>query len=107
MENKFNHLKQELQSAQTVDEVQELLFRISEEKIEVAMQSDGLMVYAETSYLHQLEKYAERLIKEMSNEKFSFLNLYFIESRRALEKELHKEIKNKVHEKLGKNGKSN
>lgn len=107
MENKFNYLKTELQSASTVDEVQELIFRISEEKIRVAGQADGLMVYAETSYLHQLEKYAERLIKEMSNEKFSFLNIYFIESRRAIDRELHKEIKNKVHEKLGKNGKSN
>lgn len=97
---KFQKLKFALDNAKSANEVQDIIFQIADEKINVAMGEDKPLMYAETSYLHQLEKYAGRRVSELPNERFGFLNAYFIESRRILDRELHNEIKNRVCEKV-------
>lgn len=93
MENKFNDLRVALDQALSVDDVQDLIFKIAEEKINVARQEDPLMVYAETGYLYQLERFAHRRISELSDKRFGFLNAYFIQSRKNLDREVHNNIK--------------
>lgn len=94
----LEQLKQDLYSAQCPDEVQQIIFTIADEKIRVAKTEDKPLMYAETSYLHQLEKYAERRIKDLENRRLGWLNLFHIESRRSLDKENYLQIKNKVAE---------
>lgn len=100
MENIFKQLKTKLYAAETIIELQDLIFDIAEEKITVAKQDDKELIYAETSYLYQLEKYANRKIADISNKRLGFLNLFVIEARKQLDKETFQSIKLIVREKL-------
>lgn len=100
MENKFNKFKTDLDNSVSPEEVQDIIFEIAQEKIEVAKQDNKELIYAETSYLYQLERYANRKIVELSNERLGYLNLFLIESRRVLEKDIFKRIKENTFAKM-------